>query len=322
MAIIKNQAIPPSLIEDYEKVLQSTKLVNVGTRIGRIDPKARRPYPSDDGTPNGKFATQAAKWLRDRWLPNADGSTRSVFYTVRRHEIVNGNFPAQYWEKATATEDVTEYGVPVVSGYEGDYNPFYLDPLRQPSTCKFSDMQRAYPTPPDYGTEADPAPGWEGAVVGTVWRDLYHAQRRVTFSLPIGIAEKDDRPIAIRISIVIEAFATRRGNRNWFALIVKPLFLVAPSVPALAKAAYVRWPKADQYGFDVPGDSPFGWQHAVTRRETRDGRRYAIWTSGGNHNRLALRIATPPSLGFYGSRNDDVRVTHRSVAVVAIAKSP
>lgn len=320
MAIVHHQQVPASLLDDYERIMVSVEPNTPSSQVARIDPKARRPDLEPRAGRAARFAMQAATWLRDRWKTATDKAARSAFYRDRKTEILNGVFPAQHWHPTTITEDLTEYSVPTVSAYYETWNPAYFDPQRQASTCKYRDVTRFYPTPSGNGTETDPAPGWKGEVISNVWRDLYHAQRRFTFALPITVSKDDGRPIALWITAEITATATIRGNRNWFVLIVSPLYHQSNNTPGLEKEAKTHWAREDAYPYGVPDDDPDGWNHTVRRTSVYDGRRFARWSP--NSNRLTLRLSTPPSLGFYGSRNDSVTVYHHATVQAFIAKSP
>lgn len=322
MAQVKNQSVPPSLIDDYERLVGNAKTQSGQIKQARIRPSVRRPDPPDPQRTDAEFAGRAAAWLRDAWLPNGSSAERSQFYADRRGEILSGTFQTNYWAMAAQIADYTERCVPAVTAYEGDWNPAYFDPLRQPSTCTYTDVSNVYNTPPAPGTESQPAPGWKGTVIGGIWRDMYHAQRRLVFSLPFVVAEDEPRPIALRIAANISATATIRGNRNWFVVIVKPVYHRNTQTPFLEKGACVHWARADGYPYAIPEDDPGGWSYAKTRAFTRNGARHAVYEAKTGMNRLSLRVATPPSLGLYGSRNDAVEVYHDITATVALAKPP
>lgn len=322
MAIVNNQEVPPSLLAAYQDLLLTLKHPGIDNDKVGLHPSVRYPRPSEIETARERFASYAAGWLRDAWLPNATAAERSAFFAARRAELLAGTFPADWWAAASLVEDKTEYCVPEVGPFRGDWDPAYTDPLRQPSSCVFVNASKVYNTPSPPGTESEPSPSWKGTVIDTVWRDLYHAQRRVKFALTYAMIEKDPRPVGLRVDATISATATVRGNRNWFALIAQPYFHFTNTSFMTTKAAVTRWAYEDGYPFELPGDAPGGWSHPLTRTLIRAAQDKAKWYGTSNLTRLTVRLSSPPSLGRYGSRNDDVSVFHTFTATVAQAKSP
>lgn len=320
MARVHGQAVPPSLIEVYQDTIKNGT-PSVGTHVlASANPTARTARQQKDQTPLANFASNTATWLTDRWLKSADRGSRSSFYRARRAEIMAGNFDASFWAAGVMFSDTTELCVPAVYPYTGTWNPTYWDDIRKPTRCEYRDISMTYPTPEGEGTGEEPAPGWRGAVINTEWRDLYHAQRRITFELQHGITAGDGRPVAIMLDWAIDAEATIRGNKNWFTLIVHPIFHIADHQHSTQKAACARWAREDQYRKSIPGDAVGGWEYSANHRTARDGRKFAEFGSDQACNRLSLRIASAPSLGIYGSRNDEVAVRNSGNAMVYTAK--
>ena len=320
MAKVYEQEVPPSMIETYTNTIRLGLTTQGYHTLAAVNQKATSARPEKSQTPLAKFASTAATWLTNRWLWNADRGSRSSFYKARRAEIIASNFDAEFWAAGVMFYDRSELAIPAVYPYTGKWNPAYWDELRQPSRCEYRDISAVYDTPADEGTEEHPAPGWKGTVIDSRWRDLYHVQRRVTFELQHSILPDDGRPVAVALDWTIAATATIRGNKNWFTIIVSPTFHLAGFQFSPAKAACTHWARADQYTPTVPGDSPGGWDYSIDRTEIRDARRYALLGSDQPCNWLTLRIATPPSLGFYGSRNDAVTVRNYGTAAVYTAK--
>lgn len=320
MAKVRGQNVPPSMVAPFAAVLKGGASNDGGYTVEGVNPKARSARGEEDLTETARFATATATWMVERWLKTADRGTRSRFYSARRAEVIRGNFDAEYWAECVALSDTSELCTPAVTPFDGAWNPTYWDEARQPTRCKYRDIARDYPTPEGEGTEENPTPGWEGGVVDSKWRDLYHVQRRIDFALPLDVAEGDGRPVAILLDWTIEANATVRGNKNWFTLIVHPIFRTQSWAPAKTKGACVRWAREDQYSMQIPGDEPGGWNYSVAHRYARDGRKFAEFYSAEHCNRLSVRIASPPSLGIYGSRNDAVAVRCSGTARAYVAK--
>lgn len=319
MAKVAGQTVPPSLIDAFSKVVKGGMSEIDGYTIDGVNPRAVSARRHEDQTPAAKFASSTAAWMTDKWMRTADRGSRSRFYTARRSEIIRGNFNAEFWAAGVMFSDTTELSYPTVSPYPAEWNPAYWDELRQPTKCDFKDIASIYPTPEGAGSPAAPAPGWKGAVIDSKWRDLYQAQRRLEFTLQHGITKDDGRPVAIRLDWTIEAEATTRGNKNWFTLIVHPIFRTNSWGPETASGALARWAREDQFAKQIPGENAGGWSHTEHHRNTRDARAFAEFYANQPCDILTLRIASPPSLGMYGSRNDDVAVMTTGTAAVYTA---
>lgn len=319
MAKVAGQTVPPSLLDAFGKCVKGGVSEIDGYTIDGINPRAVRARKKEDATAAARFASSAAAWLTDRWRKTADRGSRSRFYSARRSEVIRGIFDAEFWAAGVMFSDTTELSYPTVKPYPAEWNPAYWDDLRQPTKCDFSDIASIYPTPADDGTPSAPAPGWKGTVIDSKWRDLYQAQRRLDFTLQHGITQDDGRPVAIRLDWTIEAEATTRGNKNWFTLIVHPIFRTTAWQPATVKGALARWAHEDQFAKQIPGEESGGWSHSERHRYTRDARTLAEFYSNQPCGILTLRIASPPSLGMYGSRNDDVAVMATGTAAVYTA---
>ena len=264
--------------------------------------------------------TSASNWLCDRWLDHPDPDSRSGFYNERAVEIREATFNPTYWQEAMKLEDVTEYATPTITAYKGTANPNYSDATHQPTTCTYKDLSFTYATPTVPGTEEHPAPGWKGTTIDMYWRDLWHAQRRVTFALPITMTKTDTRPVVVVVFMAITAQATIRGNRNWYAVAIDKTFQQQAEIAKLKDGAITHWNRRRGYNFALPPDDPNGWQNIIYRDFIEDARYRVNKMQDANITKLMLRIATAPSLGFYGSRNDNVRVWHQETVKVYQAK--
>jgi hypothetical protein len=229
--------------------------------------------------------------------------------------------------------DQTERATPTVRAWIKTWNPAYWDPLRQPSVCIYKYPSSTYATPSGRGTAQQPAPGWAGSVHGVQWQDDWMAQRKITFALPIQMSKPPSRvigqppppaprPVAILADITIEANATVRGNRTWFSLTTAPTYWHNYGWDLSNPLMFSLWNRDDGYPYEIPGDAQGGWVNSIERRVIRSGYHLARWSTKSNCDRCAVRIATPPSLGMYYSRNDAVSVYHHGSVALYIAKGP
>lgn len=316
MAKINNQTVPPSLTSSYDAILDTT----TAGSVAKVKASVRgNPVPPEIALKT-QIVQSASNWLCDRWLDHPDPASRSSFYNERAVEIRNGTFNPTYWHEAMQLEDVAEYAVPTVTGFKGTVNPLYADADHQPSTCTYKAISATYATPSVPGTAEHPAPGWKGATIDKMWRDLWHVQRRVTFGLPITMSKTDTRPVVVVVYIAITATATHRGNKNWYAVAIDKTFQQPSGNAVLKDGAITHWNRRRGYNFAVPAENMAGWFNIVHREFIEDARYKAQKLPATNITKLQLRIATAPSLGFYGSRNDDVLVWHEEIVKVYQAK--
>ncbi|MDS4029495.1 MAG: hypothetical protein RKO66_05430 [Candidatus Contendobacter sp.] len=316
MAKTKGMNVPPSQFNAFLKTLATAS----NKTITRIRPSVRvaeiRPEPHY----TTQFISDAAAWITKKWTANASKMEESALYSQLWAELRAGTFNPDYWQELSPTTDVAEYAVPIVDPYDRTLNPAYDDPAHQPSMCKYKDILRNYPTPAGDGTPENPATGWAGATLNTIWQDLYHVQRKLVYTLPGYTSEDDARPIGFKMGMTIDATATLRGNRNWFAFAVERYLHRASTPPGNQKGAIVHYAPEDWYKFTLPAPDGGQWDCTVARSVIDSARNKAHISGTDDLNRLTLRVATPPSLGMYGSRNDEVRVIHHETVKVYWAK--
>lgn len=316
MAKTQGMLVPPSLIDQFLKNLVPSK----GLSKIRVRPSVRiaeqRPEPSY----TTRFISFAAAWLTAKWTANASKVEESQFYSAVWQEMRAGVFNPAYWQELTPSSDLAEYATPTVTDFDRSLPAQYNDPAHQPSICTYKNITRTYPTPADNGTPENPATGWAGATLDQVWRDLYHVQRKLVYSLPTVTSDIDDRPIAVHVEMTIAAAATQRGNRNWFAFAVERYLHRAVTTIEGYKGAITHWAPEDWYKFQLPPESAGQWDATISRKFLDSARHKAHLLGDNDMRRLTLRIATPPSMGMYGSRNDEAQVIHHETVKVYWAK--
>ncbi|MDS4030784.1 MAG: hypothetical protein RKO66_12015 [Candidatus Contendobacter sp.] len=316
MAKTKVMNVPAGMIDQFLKTLVPSKN---RTQI-RLRPGVRVAEQRKEPSYTTRFCAFAASWITLKATANASKSEESELYSKIWADLRNGVFDPVYWQELSPISDVTEYATPKVDPYDRLLNTNYEDAAHKPSICTFKDISKTYNTPMDDGTSDHPAPGWAGTTIDTIWQDIYHAQRKLVYALPRSMTENDFQPIAIHVVMDITANATSRGNRNWFAFAIERYLHQSILPVSGTKGAVTHWNPEDWYKFKLPAEGTGPWD-ATVRREILDGADSKLHVmSDKDMNRLTLRVATPPSLGMYGSRNDEVRVIHHETIKVYWAK--
>ena len=319
MAKVIRQNIPPSLIGGFGSVLSRSSGTGNNSGVCGLNFTARAAKGESSSNPLLKLRRDAATWLKVKWTP----AYPSSFYADRLEEIRLYDFDDKYWYKVLPTRDRTEVGSPAILGYEMPVNGQYDDPLRQQTDCVFKLWSKYYATPSGDGTVNEPAPGWEGTVIDCKWRDLWFAQRRLTFFLPVLVNELDGRQVLFDVQSQVTAKASFRVNRAWYARCLWPYFFKETSgeMPA-TNYLITKWNKTDIYPMDLVSEYEDKWQCTNNLRMLR----CAVIKNGFhgyvNCNRLGVVITTPPSRGVYFARNDDVSVRHHETVTVYVGKSP
>ena len=317
MATVSRQSIPPSLLAGYGAVLTAPgRAADFTSRVGlKATVLQAQQQPATD--PILKLRCDAAKWLLAHWQPR----NASAFYAERLSEIRDFTFNATYWHRVTPIRDRTEYGVPVIKAYERPVDGRYADPLRIQTRCVYEHWSKVYNTPAGAGTTLEPAPGWAGCVMDGVWRDLWFAQRRLIFFLPIPLSVTGDRPVLIVFNSQVTAAATFRVNKSWSARGCWPYFFretTGEGVPD--NYLLTQWKKTDSYPLTLISENEQSWQCTNTLTLLRDSGGQKAFQTTQPCNRLGVVITTPPSRGVYFARNDAVNVSHHETVTVYIAK--
>lgn len=324
MAIVIGSNVPPSL------AVQLATTLGMKARPGGEGLIAVRTAPSfSDRAPLKRralslFATSAASWFRTHWAghyPLIDGAS---FFAARKADLLATRFPPTYWMPATLIEDVTQVGTPG-EVYVDDVQPGppYTDPLHRNTVCKITTLSNTYPTPTGHGTEQQPAPGWAASTLNTATRDLYLAQRRLTFSLPLSCSETDPRPVAVHLTGTITATATTRGNVLWFLPTVSGQFWATSQSPLAPKPKIMAfWVQSQRQPLIIPAENPYGWEYEHAVDTIQDGTAWALWRIGDQANRLWLYVGTPPTRGRYHARNDAIQVYHSLQVTIYLGKGP
>lgn len=321
MSRVTSQAVPPSLLMEYQRLFRTTDLSDPLGRLISLNPTVRAGEGEAENSPNVRTARTAAQWLTDQWLPGAATSVRADFFAARKAEILAGSYPSTYWWTPAPTSDMTEYCAPifqeVLTPENSSINPLYWDETRKPQRCAYQDVHHSYATPSPPGTEQNPAPGWKGSITAGIWRDQYHAQRRRYYTLPITVRRYTTHPVLLDLTAAIQATASTRGHRHWFTLALK----VWPGLRGPEKGATFLYVTDDRYLTAIPPADLNGWSHSLSRRLIRPAMDY-INVSWSNATTLTVRAATVPARGYYFARNDAVTVYHQIALTLAIAKAP
>ena len=313
MAKVKSQIIPPSLIAGYKKVFTVGNPRLFGFKQVGVGITTRNPQPVKVSKSAMTLQFEAAQWLVDQWQP----LNRSQFYAERLAEIKAYAFDEKYWHLVTPSRDITEWGEPVINAYEGPINGVYDDPLRIKTKCVYYDWTNSYNTPFGEGTLENPRPGWKGTVIDHIWQDLWFAQRRLVYGLPVTINLADRRPILIDLQSEVTATASFRVNSIWYARTVWPKLFNETGTPfVFDKYLITNWRNTDIVPMELVSDSGQYFHCTDTKRILRTAYEKRWKPNTTAYNRLSLVIATPPSRGVYFARNDNVQVSHNETVNV------
>lgn len=319
MALVEGQIIPPSLANAFGVLIGNTG----GNAVGLL-PSATTPYPDTPRRILALDATAAANWLADAWQGPEQSYLRSAFYADRYDEIRSGIFLPEFWRPATQVSDNTLKSVPISSlPWTGAWNPTYYDPLRKATICIYKTTTLGYATPPDAGTELNPAPGWRGQVSNSYFRDVWHSQQSISFTLHYRDSQEGTRPLFIHTHTHINASSTIRGNKTWFKIAIAGHWYSIYETPwEIAAPTQDHWNENLQIPIVIPEPNPAGWSHTVDVTRIQNGRHTLLIQRPGRYTKFQVIIATPPSKGLYYSRNDAVRITHHSTCNVYQARTP
>ena len=319
MAKIITQAVPPSLAADYGALFTVPSAGKI--RSGQVNVKSQVRL-SEDRSNSDPFllsVKQAADWLVENWSPQNSSS----FYADRRSEILAHNFDPLFWYELTAINDRTECGVPAVGISNDIQKPAYVDPLRLPSKNTYELWSSFYPTPAGLGTELQPSPGWQGAVIDGVYRDLWFAQRRLFFNLPVLVSYNVYRPVLCLLSGTVTADTNFRGNSAWFARCLWPAFFQS-QYAYLGEVNYLVsiWNAIDKVPIELPAETSNNWHFEHNAVVLRDISLIPPCPHRKNCNRLNLVVSTPPARGRYFARNDAIRVSHAETVQIFVGRTP
>jgi hypothetical protein len=319
MAKVIGQSIPPSLAGGYGDVMTSGAGDANSRGVCGLNNTVRGAKEKSTGNAILRLRREAATWLRDNWAP----AYPSSFYKERLEEIRNYDFDERYWYQVLPTRDRTEYGVPFVAANEGPFNMQYDDPLRRQTNCIFDQWSKYYATPLGDGTLSEPAPGWQGEVQNYYFRDLWFAQRRLTFFLPVLINEGDKRPVLIDLQSTIKAVASFRVNHAWYARCLWTYFFSEGLQELPSKNFLItKWKQSDIYPMDLISLYEDSWECTNNLRVLRNAYSNDNFHGFINCNRLGIVVTSPPSRGVYFARNDDVMVSHHETVTLYIGKGP
>lgn len=324
MARITDLEIPPSLERLYREIVTPISQDGTTPNQARLNPWAQRRTPEPFRQGLARLAQEGAEWLTREWGPYRTERARSQFYENRRAEILAGDFLEPYWTPCTLLDDLTEWAAPEVDPYKGTPNPAYYDALRRPTNCYYLNLDRTYPTPNGPAGLPQPSPGWAGQVSDLYFEDAWMAQRRLFLQMPRAITYGDPPPMAVAGTVTINATATRKGNKAWFAVTAECYFYRSTEYAGHDKHWMVSyWPGANQTPKTIPDEDANGWSHTHTETLRRPALETWHWRPKPPYklpeeaalywaDRCAVCIATPPGRGRYHANNDAVSVWHHS----------
>lgn len=302
------QSVPPSLANALARVARVSSTTSGGRRIisPALDLYAPEPVPQADA--NTQQMQRAATWLTQRHAGNLSKSAQSAFYAARLAELRNREFPAEFWWATSPAYAYADYGVPVtVVPFDGVINQEYYDPLRLPSYCPIESISKRYPLPIGNGTASEPGPGWKGAVIDGLYRDLYSVRARFWLTMPRSQTLTSLRPSLLLLNATLRASSSRKGNRVWFYI------QYSARIQATKTTGYTtyfdwftHWNPWSVRAIQLPATNPAGWSYTDTSNLLLDPVSFAALPAAPACNWLELAIWTPPALGLYFAGNDTV----------------
>jgi hypothetical protein len=311
-------AVPPELAEIYSALLVCAEVKGSTDRVVRLAPTVRTARPERASPRHLVLASTAADWLAAEHAKGLSGTARAAFRAARRAAILARDFEPAYWHRAVLTREECELAYPESCAPANAPPPAYDDPDRRPSACVYDPdvIHRRYPVPIGPGTASDPAPGWRGEVVAGRFRDLWHVQRGMLFTLPFAIAHPSVAPLLAHTRMTIHAAASHRGNRAWFS----------PGYWAYAWGNTARWTALcafweTTYRYPLPPEHLHGWAHTATHEAFFEPGRYLVEKRSSPLARFQLKQITAPGHGRYFSGNDWVQVWWSGTTDLYLARS-
>lgn len=313
--------LPPSLADDYRRLVRTWNGVAPDSTLAAIQPTARTTSRETYISQKTRIASNAANWLADRWTQPKDLYGRSHFYAQRLTEIRNNEFPAEFWHVCPLLANRTQYAEPTVLPFLGAQDPNYYDPQRIATQSAWGDFTADYATPGTPQDPPDPSPGWYGAISDDYWSDRWLAQQALSYALPVAFSHLSPRPVIFRLAVAIDAESSIRGNRAWFTLQHFVQFHTAEGAPPSSRM--LTWYERNWlYHHPIPEDMPGGWAHGASYHTTRDPGPGYRGAPGESWNRCQITLSVPPSQGRYFSRNDFARIRFSVVPDAYLARAP
>lgn len=308
MTTIINIAIPPALLELYNRVLRPRNRYDYPNTQVEVRGTIRNPVTTLSKNITLTRARVAAAWLGDRHASGMTKRARQDFETARVNEIMARSFVAPYWSSATLVSDRTENSVPACVLDVNGVAPAYQDPARRASWCVYRKIVTDYANPPAETSPPNPSAGWYGEVAATQFQDVWFAQRRLIFQFPVNIGTGTDTPFWADVSWTSDMSASFRGNKMWASVTICPL--TAFSLPLYApgfEPARAFLKNIFMYKFPVDAAAT-PWSQTVTQQIPIDLRFAHPDPKYINATYCLLYVAPIPAHGRYFARNDTVQV--------------
>lgn len=308
MTVTIGQSVPPSLANALARVARVSSSNKSGRRVISPAMDLFDPEPGYRGNSTIALFSKAANWLTLHHAGHLSKTAQSACYAERLAELRAGLFPAEYWWTTTPAASWADWGAPwEVLPYEGEINPLYYDPLRMPSKCRIPEQTRYYPLPIGNGTELEPGPGWKGAVISNLYRELYAVRARFWIPMPGGQTRDTLRPAVLSIASSMTATATKRGNKSWFYVVCQSYLRATQGLTGATSVDWHNnWSPHNRRPLTIPDTHIGGWSFTHEQTLITDPVTFARYINKTEINWLELPIWTPTAQGVYFSGNDDV----------------
>lgn len=304
------QSVPPSLANALARVARVSSTRGGGQRI--ISPALDLYAP--EATYQGDASTQqlqrAATWLTQRHAAGLTKAGQSSFYAARLAEMRARSFPVEYWWSTAPTYQYADYGVPAsVVPFMGVINQTYYDPLRRPSYCPIKYISKSYNLPIGNGTASEPGPGWKGAVIDQLYRDLYSVRARFWLPMPGTQTLTSLRPSILLLGATLRVSASRKGNRTWLYVQYSARIKATKNTGYTSDLDwFTHWAPWSVRAIQLPATNPAGWNHTDASTLLLDPVSFASLATTPACNWLEFAVWTPPALGLYFAGNDAIEL--------------
>lgn len=304
------QSVPPSLANALAKVARVSSTREGGQRIISPALDLHAPEPGYQGNATAIILQQAAAWLTLKHAGAMSKAARSSFYASRLAEMRAQVFPAEFWFSTAPVFQYADYGVPqYVDAYGGEIDQQFYDPLRRPSYCRIKRSSKSYVLPVGNGTESEPGPGWKGAVIDELYRDLYSVRARFWLPMPGNQTKDTLRPSLLRLNATLNAEATRRGNRSWFYVNYSTaMHQYKLTGTQTALEWLTNWSPWNVRAIQLPPTNPLGWSHSNAQTLLLDSMSHSTISTPSICGWLEFSCWSAPAMGLYFAGNDAIEL--------------
>ena len=304
MAKVTGQLIPPSLAALYKHNLFTMHPYNdprftVGAS-NNIFARYRKPgYQTI-----GERAAFAANWLADNHAGGVSSSARVQFVADRKAEILDSNFPVEFWHKTNRVSERVSIIEPFSSLDPGAVDPQYADPLRQSSRPNYIASSTFYPLPAPYSPAPIASPGWRGEVASLMYADKYSSEYVSDHDLGERVRKPGDALFWGVVNLNFEMSSSFRGVRLWPTVNVYavPWFSVFTQTTA-KRAFHGHTNRRNMYRYAISADAT-PWSQTISYPVLIDFAQHHAprWFSTTRY--FSIFCAPIPPLGRYFARND------------------